>query len=309
MILNSNTGKSVSTIFCHADVRGGQFHNDGFIRSRNGISPQEFPETIPVYSGHFHKPQRIVHGSRVTIEYIGSPYQTCLSEAGERKSCLLLDSKNAWNFVQRIPLTIGRRHFKVPINNLDEFLALGIYNNTENYDFDVRPGDRVVFSISKYRLKEIQNVGSQSAIDEHVAKLRDHGVVVEIRPMFDRPTTISRSRNSTPPASNVDQEDFLSPFALWKAYMDSEIHLKSPLFSNASQHVWESLGHEILREVLKESDNEWLSSSLSMKPVNLRLSSLVLQGFGPFRQKITYPLDSRGLVLLRGSNRDGGADR
>jgi hypothetical protein len=197
----------------------------------------------------------------------------------------------------------------VPINNLDEFLALGISNNTENYDFDVRPGDRVVFPISKFRLEEIQNVGNHSAIDEHVAKLRDHGVVVEIRPMFDRPTTISRSRNSTPPACHVDQEDFLSPFALWKAYMDSEIHLESPLFSNASRHVWESLGHEILREVLKESDNEWLSSSLSLKPVNLRLSSLVLQGFGPFRQKITYPLDSRGLVLLRGSNRDGGADR
>jgi hypothetical protein len=315
-ILNSDTGKSVSTIFCHADVRGGQFHNDGLIRSRNGISPSEFPETIPVYSGHFHKPQRIVHGSHITIEYIGSPYQTCLSEAGERKSCLLLDSKNAWNVVQRIPLTIGRRHFKIAINNLEDFLALRISNTTEKCDYDVRPGDRVVFPISKYRLEEIQRLENQrhhlslkNDVDEHVAKLREHGVVVEIRPMFDRPKTTSRSQNTTLLTGQDAQEDFLSPFALWKAYLDSEIRRDGPLFSNATRHVWKNVGHEILSETLKECDSEWLSSSLSVKPVNLRLSSLVLQGFGPFRQKITYPLDNRGLVLLRGTNRDGGADR
>ena len=42
---------------------------------------------------------------------------------------------------------------------------------------------------------------------------------------------------------------------------------------------------------------------------NLKLESVSLEGFGSFKEKVTYPLNERGLVLVRGTNKDGGGDR
>ena len=53
------------------------------------------------------------------IRYIGSPYQTTLSEAGQIKYLYCMDSKYGnkdsyeWKEVERWPIDIGRKYFKV----------------------------------------------------------------------------------------------------------------------------------------------------------------------------------------------------
>jgi len=94
----------VSMIFCHADVRGA-YMNDN-MRSKEGLDIEAFPKNIPIYSGHFHKPHTVRTSTTVfpvptvhptpcfavqiakggsTLRYVGSPYQTSLSEAGQDK--------------------------------------------------------------------------------------------------------------------------------------------------------------------------------------------------------------------------------
>ena len=48
-------------------------------QAREGFPPELFPEQVPVYMGHYHKPHRV---KGTSIEYIGSPYQ------GELSLCL-----------------------------------------------------------------------------------------------------------------------------------------------------------------------------------------------------------------------------
>jgi len=61
-ILQAGTeDKDTSIIFCHTDVQGA-FMNDG-MRSREGLSIDAFPENLPIYSGHFHKPHTMKHRS------------------------------------------------------------------------------------------------------------------------------------------------------------------------------------------------------------------------------------------------------
>lgn len=97
----------VSMIFCHADVRGA-YMNDN-MRSKEGLDIEAFPKDIPIYSGHFHKPHTVptvvtpapaasccltiplhcffsqITKGGSTLRYVGSPYQTSLSEAGQDK--------------------------------------------------------------------------------------------------------------------------------------------------------------------------------------------------------------------------------
>jgi hypothetical protein len=42
---------------------------------------------------------------------------------------------------------------------------------------------------------------------------------------------------------------------------------------------------------------------------HIELDSVVIAGFGSFRKKVKYPLSKRGVVLLRGTNKDFGSDR
>lgn len=47
--------------------------NDG-VSSHSGIPRSAFPDKVPTYSGHFHKPHT-VGGRDGFIRYVGSPYQ------------------------------------------------------------------------------------------------------------------------------------------------------------------------------------------------------------------------------------------
>lgn len=49
--------KDISVIFCHADVCGAWMNDN--IQSRDGLDVMMFPPSIPIYSGHFHKPHTV----------------------------------------------------------------------------------------------------------------------------------------------------------------------------------------------------------------------------------------------------------
>ena len=157
------------------------------IISTGGISPSYFPHSVPVYSGHFHKPHTIIQGGGIGkvnvdlpasshddskeekninsinlinkekgryIRYVGSPYETSLSEAGQRKALLYLDSKAGWLYKSSIPINVGRRHWK--INGMQEFLDMKFSSNSDTVidDSQVVCGDRVVISVSQDELEE-----------------------------------------------------------------------------------------------------------------------------------------------------------
>eukprot|EP00891_Asterochloris_glomerata_P004273 jgi/Astpho2/4273/Aster-x0198 len=46
--------------------------NEAF-QAREGLPPDLFPDTIPTYTGHYHKPHTV---SNTSIRYVGSPYQS-----------------------------------------------------------------------------------------------------------------------------------------------------------------------------------------------------------------------------------------
>ena len=46
--------------------------NEAF-QAREGLPPELFPDTVPTYTGHYHKPHTV---SNTSIRYVGSPYQS-----------------------------------------------------------------------------------------------------------------------------------------------------------------------------------------------------------------------------------------
>ena len=55
----------------HMHLQQGAAMNEAF-QAREGLSPNLFPDDIPIYTGHYHKPHTV---AGTNIRYIGSPYQ------------------------------------------------------------------------------------------------------------------------------------------------------------------------------------------------------------------------------------------
>ena len=52
----------------------GAMMNESF-QAKEGLPPDLFPDGVPTYTGHYHKPHTVAD---TNIRYIGSPYQgTC----------------------------------------------------------------------------------------------------------------------------------------------------------------------------------------------------------------------------------------
>ena len=81
-ILSSEEAIASDALFVHADVRGASMND--LILSQHGISSSYFPPSKLIYSGHFHKPHAMTGGAS-RLRYVGSPYQTSLSECGQQK--------------------------------------------------------------------------------------------------------------------------------------------------------------------------------------------------------------------------------
>ncbi|CAM9204630.1 unnamed protein product, partial [Laminaria digitata] len=317
-LLGSEEARGARAIFCHVDIRGASM-NDG-VSSHSGIPRSAFPDGVPTFSGHFHKPHTIGDGF---IRYVGSPYQTCLAESGQSKSLVVLDSE-AWEEKATIPLDVGRRFFRV--KGEDQPLP----------DFgEASPGDRVVWTV--------EDAGSED-VRRRAEALQKEMVEVEIRetpkrPPFSTPGLLGPglgagggdvvTGNETTSASTVDgmaaaaaataatsgfpDSASLSPDALFRAYLEREREGGR----NISEKV-ERLGFTLIEDLGQQVASKFNASCAFLAPkesgmrdrhTSLALHSIQLKNFGPFREEVTYPLDGRGVVLLRGSNLDdSGAD-
>ena len=111
----------VVAIFGHLDVIGARMNSHKL--SAHGCAASDFP--VPTYSGHYHSPSTIG-----AVTYIGSPYQVHLSEAGDDKALVLVNLRDG-TVAKKIPINVGRRHFK--------------RSALSDIDF-ASPGDRVVLS-------------------------------------------------------------------------------------------------------------------------------------------------------------------
>ena len=76
------------------------------------------------------------------------------------------------------------------------------------------------------------------------------------------------------------------------------------VMTNEEAERLESSGREVIHEIEGENDNEVKSVSSGIS-----LETITVEGYGPFQDSITYPLKDRGLILLRGTNRDGESQR
>ncbi|KAL2632582.1 hypothetical protein R1flu_004061 [Riccia fluitans] len=143
---------TVKAIFAHLDVVGA-YMNEA-CQAKEGVDPAIFPENIPIFTGHYHKPHIV---DNTLIEYIGSPYQVSASESGQSKRFLLLDS--SWKKIGSVSIDIGGRHF--------------VISDIEKTDLEemqhVRSGDRIRLLLSttlledttKRKLETLQNSGVQ----------------------------------------------------------------------------------------------------------------------------------------------------
>lgn len=371
-VLSSSLSRSNETkaLFIHADVTGSMMND--LIASQGGIPPSRFPSKKQIYSGHFHKPH-VVNGwtriheiindnttktttdsnndvnsssstvendekkkESIQIEYIGSPYEVSLSEAGQQKSLLILDHN--WECVERIPLHIGRKHFKC--DTLDEFLKL-----QQNDDFStstIKEGDRIILSLKsndmdnllsqkpqEFSDDDITIISNKEKFDEKVKALKEIGVKVELRSQVNKNHDGSREESSTHETGTTAVED-MRPENILISYLKQQQRSKA---IESSEKISELaiLGKSLIEEIIisdtstmddnsqhqeQQQDKRSRSSSSNGKqlsfynePTEIEFTSVTVQGFGCFQNRVEYPLDKRGLVLIKGKNKDGGSDR
>lgn len=55
----------------YCNLQMGAMMNEAF-QAKEGLPPGLFPQDVPTYTGHYHKPHVV---ENTNIRYIGSPYQ------------------------------------------------------------------------------------------------------------------------------------------------------------------------------------------------------------------------------------------
>ncbi len=78
-------GENKKILWTHNAVKGALMNNT--IQDTDGLPPELF-EDWQVFSGHYHKMQKIGH-----VVYIGSPYQTTAAESGQSKGFCVWDQE------------------------------------------------------------------------------------------------------------------------------------------------------------------------------------------------------------------------
>lgn len=296
-ILASSEAAHSTALFVHADVKGASMND--LIKSQHGISADHFPRDKLIFSGHFHKPHIVSMNNLSEIRYVGSPYQTSLAESGQSKYLLLVDSNQHWNCIEEIEIDIGRKYHRV--SSVSSFLNID-QNET------VRAGDKVALIVPQQDLDEMRIISYDEnrtvSFDAKINELRDKGVAVEIRNIQNK----LLAESSLPTNKTLDEDELevedLSPKATLEAYIKNEVD--SGILDEESAQNLLSEGYKILNEL---TDNDSTPSPSVKYSVTLELDSVSVVGFGSFRKEVNYPLNNRGVVLLRGSNKDFGSDR
>jgi len=331
-ILQSPKASTSQAIFIHADVTGA-YMND-LIMSTGGIAPSYFPPNTPIYSGHFHKPHVVeqpLSAPGVCIRYVGSPYETSLAEAGQDKALLVLDSDCGWSCVERIPLYIGRKHWKAGC--IEDLLDLETNANMNVNDSItgssvqnlVSSGDRVVVSVDQEEVEIVRDRAREDGeicqFDAKVKDLRSIGVSVEIRDAKSGPITrMGSTTHFLTDDSNVNSDiksdldwllvEDMSPQTTWSNFLQNEVERTA--ISNITASKLLDAGNDILAGIEcgtydSVSDGKIGTDVVAgeKNSVLLSLDEITIQGFGPFKNSVSYPLKDRGIVLVKGLNQDG----
>ena len=226
----------------------------------------------------------------------------------------MLDSSKGWKIVETIPLSIGSRHFRV--TSMSELLDLPIDSSGVDISRNASNpslGDRVVVSVPQQELTEMRNAtpaGERSPFDAKIKALRKLGAKVEIREVRSMVTEAMENPFESNDAFGVIED--MTPNDIMESFLNGEVNRGSLSNNTASQLL--EVGSALLDEVLN-SENATSSSLLqsaspgSSKVTEIDFHSVTIEGYGSFKDAVTYPLMDRGLVLIRGSNLDGGYDR
>ena len=332
-----------NAIFCHAEVQGA-YMNDN-IKSKDGISVDLFPHNKIVYSGHFHKPHT-VKKSQCSLRYLGSPYQTSLSEAGQEKYLYCLSSNESrsnathyrtWLEEDRFAIEVGKKYYRA--SNFNDPILL-----------KAKQGDRVVVK-----------VGRNESYEEVFDELKGRGVEVELRmqsrsPLITAKQALKDTSNyskeefspiqENEPIKSISNESEDNPIRIFEEFVtlpsvklatekavmimdesqdktetetETETENVYATFETLYENVVEE-GRSTLERIMSSVDMEGSTATSaggvsknaigSGKIRELRLDHITLKDFGPYGgNPIRYPLSDRGLVLLRGESSDGtGAD-
>jgi len=312
-VLRSDLALRSECLFVHADVKGA-YMND-LIVSHGGIPPYCFPPHKPIYSGHFHKPHIIdapQSAPGVSIRYVGSPYETSLSEASQKKALIILDRSAEWACVEEAPLNVGRKHFRA--HSMEDLLNLSPHlgNDIDLTSYEdgqmVRAGDRVVVSVPKEELEELRREAKAHngtcEFDIRLTALRNGGASVELRELKSIPTgprIVDKNDDMVNPLEDLKPNALMASFFSHEVDRGSMKTTTTNVLLEAAIPLMEEL--EVTSDVLTST-----SFSIPIEAAVLLMESVTVQGYGPFKEPTTYPLHDRGLVLLKGRNTDGGSD-
>ncbi len=294
-------GSPPSAIFAHVDVQGASL-NDA-CQARDGVPPNLFPNGVPVYTGHYHKPHTVAGTS---IRYVGSPYQVSRAEAGQEKALLVLDGN--WKVVEEIKLDIGPRHFDVHFPGMGSSISDGaaiITSSSSGSDVEevaaevaatdaasssvilpellpegLRRGDRIRVALRPEEIKQ-QN--------KALKKLAAQGISVELVTL---PTPSAAPRITS--AENLGPEELFHKYAEMRGLGTRAI----------------TRGEELLSQILRQhSDQDGNSAATStagksyryqQRQVSLSFSAVEIEGYFSFIEPQRYELQDRGLVVVTG---------
>ncbi|XP_004342915.2 hypothetical protein CAOG_07842 [Capsaspora owczarzaki ATCC 30864] len=278
----------VSTIFCHADLKGA-FMSGKTMPSMFGIDPKQLDldrtqsydathSPVMLYSGHYHCPA--FHPTNSQIMYIGSPYQVSASEAHQVKRLVHLKIEDAVSSGQAIrwvnqgdiliPEDIAPRNFQVfstadlaPIQKLIE-------------DGHIRAGDRIHGHLSEMEFAVANG-------EQLRREWTDKGLRVTIRVTRDA-TLASDSNVAQSVKHELSPRESLLQFLEQRSYYSKSVGLKAMAMLDQAISVQ--------------------SETTELEHKEIDFEKVTFSGFGPFRSTTVLELSDRGLVVVVGSNQD-----
>ena len=269
--MDGNLRHEVSAVFCHVDIIGADM--SGGVLAQRGLGVEEFPSDLPVYTGHYHNPHSLwgKEGTRThPIMYVGSQWQTSMSEAHESKRMLLLDASKGWLVHEEVPIHVGRRHFRA--SSMAHLAA-------KLEEWAPRTGDRV----------QVRVEHAPGARQEAETIAMPSGVALEI---VEQPATRNGAR--------VPHADTLDPMALLQQYFAIRDTADEDASSPAADNATRVAAQAVLQQAVD------LKPQTSQTARDIVFESVEVQGFGSFgfQRAVRYPLNARGVVLVMGRNED-----
>ena len=310
-------------LFVHADVRGASLNS--LYTSTSSLLPSHFPANLPVFSGHFHLPHTVREGGRA-VTYIGSPYQQSFSEAGDQKRFLELDADFRW--ARDVPVgRVGREYF------------IGSAAAAEPGDmvrFDVMEGDEELLEVEEARSRGVDVIvrrkARRSAMNNGTRLVRSANATQHnddddddgaLFPPSAAPSDVDlakvrsgkeRNMRATTPSKKISFFVQHQPFAarrLPTKHRTNPNAMKYPHLCDSlrsSQSYLATLNYTSASPVYAKTMSllEDSNSTAPAERIRFSLTNVTLSGFASFESEVTYPLLSRGLVMLRGSGNGAG---